>query len=164
MHSKPKRAIEVLEKGVKNLLELPVEIHLKITDEDVGVYHKWPRLCKYTATTSRYNENLDKHRTWKIWFKNGQLCRLRKYDNGSLVEHKCFYNNGNLMTHCKYSDGSLDGDFIHCYENGQKQAHYIYKSGDYHGEYKEWHKDGKQSVLRVYENGVEQGNPQYTVD
>mmetsp|Transcript_16495 Transcript_16495/g.18336 ORF Transcript_16495/g.18336 Transcript_16495/m.18336 type:complete len:163 (-) Transcript_16495:142-630(-) len=114
-----------------HLLELPVELHLCIIDLDVELYLIWPLLSKYSATTTRFNQVLEKHGTWrKISKRNTEKPSIlvsEHYRHGKLHgERKVWHNNGILYEQMHYVDGKKEGEHKTWYFNGKcAQCHYV---------------------------------------
>jgi len=144
-----------------HLLHLPLELHLDIIDLD-PTFAKWPLLSKYTATTTRFDSDLNKHGKWMkhknvLGSKKSMLLGQERWRHGQLHgEYKSWYGvhhkhiqdvlhkeQTQMSCHCYYSNGKKEGEYKEWHQNGELRRHCYYVDGKLEGESKQWYNSGQ---------------------
>mmetsp|Transcript_4681 Transcript_4681/g.5074 ORF Transcript_4681/g.5074 Transcript_4681/m.5074 type:complete len:210 (-) Transcript_4681:222-851(-) len=161
------------------LLNLPPEILYAVWRHDAEIYTKWPSLC-YATSGIRYNEDLEKHGTFKYWnvrgvfksieYKNdvidgtyrqwlggGRRLLQYTYKNGLKHGEHTQKDDDVLVYRCMYKDNKRNGEYTEWYKNGNIKQCGSYTDDLRDGLYKQWGLDGNQSIECNYKNGYVHG-------
>jgi len=160
---------KVIEKNERfQLIHLPPELQLDITELDREVYLKWPLLSKQMATATRFDSALRNHGKWlqkrrkeerRIILKEGQ----RYWRNGVLEREskiKWVINNQGEEVKVRqqyWRFGNPHGEYKEWYRNGTLQTQKYYDNGKLEGEHKGWYDDGNKEYCFTHVNGKQEG-------
>mmetsp|Transcript_31036 Transcript_31036/g.34611 ORF Transcript_31036/g.34611 Transcript_31036/m.34611 type:complete len:179 (-) Transcript_31036:95-631(-) len=97
------------------ILRLPLELQYLIMNAGSDSFIKWPLLCFYTASTSRFNHVLKRNGTFKRFYEKEVdglpvVKQSIRCENGLPVECKFYYETGQICEHCFLDDkGNISG-------------------------------------------------------
>lgn len=116
------------------------------------------------------------HGLYQVYFRNGQISQMGKYEDGYRVGKWYYYfPNGNIYLLISYQKEPYDPTIFHINssfgnENGQYIRYYIdntieevgfYLAGKLHGKRTRYYKNGKKHFEIQYQNGNKQGIAKY---
>mmetsp|Transcript_27029 Transcript_27029/g.30147 ORF Transcript_27029/g.30147 Transcript_27029/m.30147 type:complete len:220 (+) Transcript_27029:143-802(+) len=167
----------------KNILALPIELQLAIQELDDEVYIKWPLLSVKTATTTRFDENMDKHGVFlsvqshmhSFYYKYQNFFAIAQFNNGQLEYYKEYFpgkqkgtrprnvreasKKGQCFLICTTKTGSVkDGTFQTFKEDGTKHLLFNGLGGKPNGDFCAWYRSGQKEAAGSLKNGVLDGD------
>jgi len=106
-------------------------------------------------------------RSYKEWYKNGQLSWYETYNNEGIKEGPSiqWYGTGRIKLQSAYLNGQLNGEWKLYYSNGKLWSHRQYRNGKLSGEAKSYNESGVLISCGSYADGQRHGEYKaYTKD
>eukprot|EP00028_Trichosphaerium_sp_Am-I-7-wt_P012157 CAMPEP_0168524066 /NCGR_PEP_ID=MMETSP0405-20121227/10410_1 /TAXON_ID=498012 /ORGANISM="Trichosphaerium sp, Strain Am-I-7 wt" /LENGTH=214 /DNA_ID=CAMNT_0008546165 /DNA_START=83 /DNA_END=724 /DNA_ORIENTATION=- len=138
-------------------------------DLDYEVYVKWPLLSKYSAITTRFDDEMKKHGKWLSRRKRNNGWGL--YSEPVVVEKQVTFvhskvegvykewSNGKLIKKYNFINGMIEGELEHySVDNGRLCMRCHYVNNNKEGVCKYWHSNGILNEESYYKEGRQEGD------